>query len=31
MEGGISMDKDLYHPYMNENGKMVHGLPQYLN
>lgn len=19
------MDKDLYHPYMNENGKIVHG------
>ena len=24
------MDKDLYHPYINENGKLVHG-PAALN
>lgn len=25
MEGGISMDKNLFHPYINKNGKKVNG------
>lgn len=25
MERGISMNKDLYHPYVNDDGKLVSG------
>jgi hypothetical protein len=25
MEGGTVMDKDLYHPYINKDGKLVSG------